>query len=488
MVLDGAFLTNIVSGNQGVLLFEGRQATTQPLVLEVWQGTDVLASASLYLSITGVEQMFRHKNLIHETFSNPDSAGAPADRLTDADVPNEPDTNDKNFVFVHGYNVNPVEARGRAADVFKRVYWSGSHARFWAVTWDGSQSQGHLIPGVTCNFHTNVVNAFLTAPKLAAFLGTLTNEPTVVAAHSLGSMVALSALSDWNAPIGKYFMIDAAVAIEAVQGSAPQTNSMIYSDWLGYTNRLFAREWHALFGPGDARSTLSWTNRLANFHNTEVYNFYSSGEEVLRNDPSDPPSGVLSALVPQLFATIKGAMGAYAWVWQEKGKGRGTFNDYIASNHGGWGWNKYEDQYYWHTNGGDGGMEVVQLDPASAARLPDEQLRTNAFFDMSLDTALFTTSSSGSDYALANRNRILADAIPALTLPIGANPVPAFDPIHRNFDMQTTYENGWPSGRRKLEVGNTPAFGEWHHGDFRQVAYTFNYGLYDAFVNFGNLR
>ena len=47
-----------------------------------------------------------------------------------ADVPNEPDTTDKNFMFVHGYNVNPQQARGGFADMYKRMYWSGSHAKF----------------------------------------------------------------------------------------------------------------------------------------------------------------------------------------------------------------------------------------------------------------------------------------------------------------------------------------------------------------------
>ena len=56
-------------------------------------------------------------------------------------MPNEPDTIDKNFVFLHGYNVLPDEARGVAADMFKRMYWSGSHAKFYAVTWEGADTK-----------------------------------------------------------------------------------------------------------------------------------------------------------------------------------------------------------------------------------------------------------------------------------------------------------------------------------------------------------
>src|SRR5580692_13212775 len=94
-----------------------------------------------------------------------------ADRLLDSRVPNEPDTIDKNFVFVHGYNVNPTQAVGWDADIYKRMYWSGSHAKFYGVTWEAADSQ---VDGqVTINLQTNIVNAFNTAPLLNSFLNTL---------------------------------------------------------------------------------------------------------------------------------------------------------------------------------------------------------------------------------------------------------------------------------------------------------------------------
>ena len=88
-------------------MVEAWENTTQPLVLTIYHGTNQIAQTSLYLSISGVEQMFRYKILLLNSESS-----AVADRLTDASVPNEPDTTDKNFVFLHGYNVNPQQARG----------------------------------------------------------------------------------------------------------------------------------------------------------------------------------------------------------------------------------------------------------------------------------------------------------------------------------------------------------------------------------------
>jgi hypothetical protein len=89
----------------------------------------------------------------------------------------------------------------------------------------------------------------------------------------------------------------------------------------------------------------------------------------------------------------------------------------------------------------------------------------------------------GSAYAQANRDRVLSDAIPALTLPVGANPIPALDAIHRNFDMQTSFETGWPAARST----GFEAY-KWHHSDFNYVAYPFIYKLFNQIVTSGNLK
>jgi hypothetical protein len=82
---------------------------------------------------------------------------------------------------------------------------------------------------------------------------------------------------------------------------------------------------------------------VANLRNVDVYNFYSSGEEVLRWDPADPPAGVLSgALSEVLNFWIEGVpFGTYAWVWQDKGKGTAAHDWFIGSTHGGWKFNDY---------------------------------------------------------------------------------------------------------------------------------------------------
>ena len=222
--LPPSFMGGLATNNQGIILVEAWTSTTQPLVLTIYHGTNQIAQTQLYLSISGVEQMFRSKTIL----LNPQPAPVP-DRLTDAQVPNEPDTIDKNFVFLHGYNVLPHEARGVAVRPVQahvlvglpRQVLGGDMGR------GGLQGNAALLFHLHPQFHTNVVNAFLTAPLLANFITSLTNSgPVVVAAHSLGNMVTLSAISDWDAPISQYFMLDCAVPIEAIDPTAT-TNVMV---------------------------------------------------------------------------------------------------------------------------------------------------------------------------------------------------------------------------------------------------------------------
>jgi len=461
-------LANILNFNEGILLVEASTNAVSPLVLDVLQGTNVIAETQLYLNITGVEQMFRHKNL---TAVVTGSLDGPPDRLNDSDVPNEPDTDGNNFIFAHGYNVNPNEARGTFAALFKRMFWSGSHAKFYGVTWHGNESQHHLFGDryATPNYHTNVVNAFLTAPYLASFVNGLSGTNTL-AAHSLGNMLALSALTDGNATnVQNYFMIDAAVPIEAIDGSASVNTNMVHPAWFPYDTYLWASYWYQLWPGGDARSTLTWNNRLSNFRNAAVYNFYSSGEEVLRTSVGSPPSIATAIFDQSVLNAIfnENPVGSFAWAWQEKLKGRTLSNWMLGSDYGGWGFNS----------------AYSTLTVAQANALPDSELQTNAFFDISVDTALFTTNSSGSTYAQANENRILSDAIPAVTLAAGANPIPRLNSAGRNVNMQASFENGWPAAKST----GTEAF-NWYHSDYQAVAYTYTHGLFDDFVTLGNLK
>ena len=265
--------------------------------------------------------------------------------------------------------------------------------------------------------------------------------------------------------------------MEAIDPSTAPNNNMVYSDWLPYTNRLYSANWNNLFTNLDFRSTLTWNSRLTNFNGAQVYNFYSSGEEVLREWDVDPPTNILSAAT-QIFADYwvsHTPVASYVWVWQEKGKGRAASDTLLGSTHGGWKFNSYYD------------VGTNHMAPSQAALLTSSQLQTNAFFDFASasftgDLALY--GGLGNAYAYQNHNRILSDAIPALSFPVGANHVSRLAPLgqpDRNFNMNVEFKiNGWPSDRKSPY--------DWLHSDFHQVAYTFTYKLFDEIVNDGNLK
>jgi len=477
-ILDANWLTYVNNnGGTGIILLEGCAATPHPLMLEIWHNGKLMTGIPLYLSFSGVEQMFRHVNL---SYVNGEIEVPPRN-----EAPNEPSSSDMNFVFLHGYNVNQQQARGTESEIFKRMYWSGSKAKFYGVTWNGAMSQGDYIADVSCNFQTNVVNAFQSASHFADFLGTMSADKTVVASHSLGNMVVLCAISDYNATMNKYFMIDAAVPVEALQGSSPFEPAMIPSAWQTYSDRTFASSWWQLFADFDGRSALTWSNRLGNLGDVDIYNFYSPGEEVLRQDDEDPPPGVLNGGLTQLLNYWAGVpFGTYVWVWQEKGKGNAHFDNFISSTHGGWRFpaNQYGDP--------------IPIPPSTANGLPASILRQVPVFDFGsrfdpiegpFPDLVLTNAVDGNAYAQANRDRILSDAIPALTLAAGANFVPIFDERYaskRNFNMQNEFQTGWPASRFNSGERNN----NWHHSDYNYVAYPFTHKLFDDIVNDGNLK
>ena len=504
------FLEGIKGGKKGVILLEGKKVSNKPLELAVLDANqNTVFSMKLNLNLSGIEQMFRHKNLTPVAYTDlapgPGSKAGELDRL---DAPKCPDVeclgadpqNIKNFVFLHGYNVNGQEARGWQSEMFKRMFWSGSRAKFWGVTWYGWDTQEIPILGslpFTRNYHINVEHAFDTVPALRNFLRVNVPGEITLAAHSLGNMVVSSMLTEYSAgwdnsrQIKNYFMLDAAVAAEAY-GSRDDNNetemnkdtvtnpNMIHPDWVAYKKELWATEWHLLFkgaSPIDNRESLTWRNIFTKRPTSvKYYNFFSQGEEVLDEHEGEL---IVSDVIKQFKET-----GIYTWALQEKLKGKAPVDGILGSDYGGWGFNNAWDVFDVNI------MDVRRRTPSEAAGIESPLLRTMPFFLPGNETDLYREE-TGSNYALQNKIRLLADAIPARTLAAGKRAVPSLlkDESNEevNFDMQTLYKTKikgvvyWPRGGL-FQRDN------WRHGDAREVAYTYVFTLFDKFVELGGLK
>jgi pimeloyl-ACP methyl ester carboxylesterase len=482
------FLRKIKDEGKGIILLEGRKASDKPLVLAVYnnQTSVEVFSTSLKLSLDGVEQMFRHKNLIKDSVitdgttdeNNDDTVpdpehgsklGGEPDRLGDpANLPDS-ESNQQNFVFIHGYSVNGQQARGWHSEMFKRMYWSGSRAKFWGVSWYGFRTQ--LLDWITPDYHINVRHAFNSAKAFKDFLSSTLCENITVTAHSLGNMVVSSAINDWSANVKNYFMLNAAVPTESfywqestADGQDSTNQAMLPSKWSGYRKDLRSTEWYNLFpvdpatNSVDYRSKLTWRVRFADGSLGAFNNLFSSGEDVLTDE----------------------------WIWQEQLKGTVGVLGYNGADYGGWGFNLTDSEYYVETDEldpvGKKVREPISYDDAN--KILDSALIAKPFFKRGgLIESLLTAGAS--DFALTNKNRLLSESFPALTSAVGTNEVRSIT-VGNNIDMQDA-DSGFQTKKNGITKWPRES-GLWLHSDVKDVAYVYTYGIYIDLVDRGGLK
>jgi hypothetical protein len=260
----------------------------------------------------------------------------------------------------------------------------------------------------------------------------------------MGTVLVSSAIKDYGTVVSRYYMLNAAIPTEAFYSAEPEDSAMLVTDWDGYNHKLRASDWYTLF-PTDDRSKLTWRDRFTNDQMSIIYNFFSPGEDVL--------SGV----------------------WRTQERVKGTLN-LFGIYYGGWGFNLSD--YFVST---PPRTDLSPWPPERADTLTDKQLRTKPFFknggpfdELTVDGVI--------DGAIVNnyRDRVLAEAIPALTPAVGMNTVNPFE--DNNLDMQTRFKTKigenvfWP---RQKE--------DWLHSDLREVAFAYVFPLFKQVITLGGL-
>ncbi len=359
---------------------------------------------------------------------------------------------DGSLVFVHGYNmVEGEETALWAMDVFRKMWWSGLEHGFVAVQWYGNK--GQIIESITPDYYENVKNAFLSAESLSAIMRYVSG-PKWFLAHSLGNMLVSAAIQDYGMEYEKYFMLNAAVAIEAykpdVKNIKEIRDNMTPSKWIDYPLRVRAAHWYDLFDKGDGRRLLTWKGRFKDV--TKIVNFYSSEEEVLKNGDGTYRNP----------ATRK-----YAWYNQERNKG-----SWLMTSHpdeAGWGFNEeydtlykiFYDLEYLKYNG--------KMPPQRTYEVSDAMLKVKPFFLDFKNKDIYSSENGkiiSTNYAY--RAELLAFAIPAESYAVGANPLPDYSELRDKENFFEIYQNYnmaqfFVSGRD--EIDGDP---EWVHSTFVQ--------------------
>jgi hypothetical protein len=455
--LEEDFVAKIRADHQkGVLLIEGRAITQEPLVLELLRDDIPFAKVELPLSISPVEDMFRWINLRPGAESYyPSRLGEPSNRL-------DSETIDKTVFLAHGFLVPRDEARGWASECFKRLYQSGMAAKFCGVTWRSDQ-------GTSADYYLNVQNARDAAAQLAPIVNAMPGGK-VWMAHSLGNMLSAYAIADNEMAVDKYFALNAAVASEAYdvatvdESDSPQ-NYMQHENWLGYSNRTWSATWHKLFQADDDRSKLTWQNRFTNvLERTELYNFWSSGDEVLEIASGSTPyvADVLLGTL-DIFNILGIDTRRYTWQKQELYKGR---NLIYGTGWAGW------------------GFAYPLIQTAEGANLStDETLRQYPIFEHD-PSYMFTNV-----ILQANIDNILIKGIPALSPPVGFTNLTTIT-LAQNIDMNKN--TAAPDGiERPNDWPDDSDYGyedRWLHSQFIYVAHHFAHKLYEKFIVIGGLK
>jgi hypothetical protein len=476
--------------SKGVLMVEGAFEQGSLALEVVSPSRQILFRKEAPLRFVPIEKMYRWINLRGITGGSeemPTRAGVPSG-LPDSEC------NGKQFIFVHGLNVNEHDARCSAAEMFKRLYMSGSKAMYTAIAWHGTQGQkwyeflGFDLKGVgrrTSNYYANEMNAFHTAPALVEAVRQLPGSK-IISAHSLGNILVSSAIHDHGLAVDKYFMLNGASPSEAYDGSRfkpdPAVNPMVHDEWRAYLPRTWASCWHEPFlkWADDGRGKLTWSNRFSSVTSV-AYNYYSSGDEAFELLGTTPTSGAGYDLTQQ-------GTGRYSWSKQELFKGRNNSDDPIVasmefgSDWAGWGFNGY--RYYTPmVPGGTGTPEsewIRTYDVTTANGLPFSTLMFSSPVFFTNPPAMFNSTIDPD-----TQNRILAYGIPALSAAIGHEKIGSLvsPAVQENIDMNAfNRPNGWWRPKSFGQLGE-----RWLHSDMFEVAYCYVYEVFDDFVRRGGL-
>lgn len=448
-ILEGAMMRD---ADRGVFLIEGSAAGTD-LVVEGWSGegesAKKIVEGKANIRISGVEKMYRYADL------------RPVIKGKETTVTGKPENEwdamkcDRDVFFTHGFRVSAADAHAWGSEVYKRLWQSGSNARFVMFTWAGDYGW----PDSALYFPQNVYQALRTGGALKALVESVQPDSSkrILMTQSLGNMVACEALRQ-GLQVEKYFMFDAAVATECFDGTLQSEGQRVRqryvpAEWHDYDNGSWAANWYRPFtsAPNDARGSMGWVNRYSVSLNnaTEVYNYYSTGDDVFWENSTVPS-------VTEDMIDVSSSV--YAWQKQETHKGMRTI---AGTWDGGWGF------HTWRMAGFD-----YRYTSADAARMvADGSVTNNPVFNRGY-APMFNSNATQDEIMYA-----LAKCVPAISSPVGGTSVYC-DMVDENHNMnQDHYRSG---------VGS-PA-NPWKHSDMKDVAYFYVNPLYKELVTKGGLK
>lgn len=461
------------AGGKGVVMIEGR-SSGKDLKLKGYidDSTTAASEGRLDIEISSVEDMYRYVTL-RGAHNNPNFTvhipGIPRNLMDNS--------KDLDVFFTHGFNVSESDAHAWGSELFKRLWQSGSNARFWMFTWAGDYNWlGAAFNGL--HYQQDVYQALKTGAALKAFMESAQADSSkrILMTQSLGNMVACEALRQ-GLSVGKYFMFNAAVASEAIDGTFQNANSTIKakyvpSDWSDYDSRSWAANWHKWFvdDTTDSRGKMGWPNYFlpALSRAGTVYNYYSTGDPIFFESGTVP--GVTTGLFhwPTLswsWPFIDFNITAEEGSWQKQETHKGV-EPIAGTLRGGWGFD------CWYENVGGEPVQMYYTAAQANAMAANGSITNSPVFSYG-GTPMNNRNASWDDIWLS-----LAKYVPAISSPIGGMPALGLEDHNLN---GASYRDGWG---RQDNVYNQ----NWLHSDMKDMAFFYVYPLYNELVQKGMMK
>lgn len=277
------------------VIFEGSGEGKGQLVLTFWKGTEKIGEGGgVWLDIKDIKKMYQSS--FGDVFEKPENEAKEA------------------IVFVHGWNMSPDGSRNFAETMFKRVWQRGFKGRFayfrWNTNWSDAFDNVPLVGQAAEAYFAQYNNSEYTAwtqggPQLKAFVEQLPNDYTKnIAAHSMGNIVAGSALSG-GLTADNYALMQAAVPAACYDDRTiiNQTQITTHSVSFGVihvTNITVWDEESPDDDPDSATRNLAYRGMLNNIgQNCNLINFYLEADQATSyaweiNNDTTKPSGPLA--------------------------------------------------------------------------------------------------------------------------------------------------------------------------------------------------
>lgn len=261
-----SYLTN---NGTNFFLFEGAGIGNGQLIMTISQGTNIITTASAFMNLQDVKDMFEHAHIQNGPPSPPYVPFTDQSTFTnDNYVPVDPNEGTNVIVFVHGWRLPTWTAENFAQTMFKRLWWQGYQGCFAALRWPtlSSETDGPAIQYLT--FNRDEFIAFNcaqgTANYFLQFKSRFPNYNINACAHSHGNVLMMEVLKNFLAsgqkPIHNYALLQAAVAAECLDTNAPIYSGFTFEDTLPDSFYGYA---------GSLQNAVS--GKLFNFYNTNDF-------------------------------------------------------------------------------------------------------------------------------------------------------------------------------------------------------------------------